>query len=113
MEKIHEINEAGHAVEMLFWLKDAGNQWRIRGEAFAVGAGADATAGHVDGAEGFARDEIRKGMRRVQRKRPQEGEGEGESRKDEEGRAEEWTWERAVTTYFANHTPVMRGMLLQ
>lgn len=64
-----------------------GSQWRIKGAAFFIG---DQDGGSV---ENKARGEIQRGLRV----------------RSDDGR-EEWTWERQVTTYFANHTPILRGL---
>ena len=43
MEKVGEIQPggsesgAGNEIEMVFWLKDVGSQWRIKGVAFVIG----------------------------------------------------------------------------
>lgn len=93
MEKVGHIqpgsseSDAGSEVEMVFWLKDAGSQWRIKGDAFVIG---DQDGGSV---EDEAREEIQRGLRI----RSEDGCG-------------RWTWERQVTTYFANHTPILRGL---
>lgn len=90
MEKVGQIqpseSDTGNEVEMVFWLKDVGSQWRIKGVAFVIG---DSNGGS---AEDRAREEIQRGLRV----------------RSDDGR-EDWTWERQVTIYFANHTPVLRG----
>ena len=88
MEKIGQLEASGNVVEAVFWLKDVGNQWRVRGEAFVIG---DPSGGEQ---EHKASEEIRKGLRVCD---------------GCEGKEKEWSWERQVTTYFANHTPVLRG----
>ena len=101
MEKVAQIQPSsrsgegeafvGNQVELVFWLKDVMKQWRIRGAAFVIGA-SDGSVGERE-----ARREIQRGMRVLP-------EGHGHEK--------EWTWERQVTTYFANHSPVMRGLFL-
>lgn len=94
MEKASQIQPldsgsfVGNDVEMVFWLKDVASQWRVKGAAFLIG---DSEWNSVE--EGRAREEIQKELR----VRPGES-GDG------------WTWERQVTTYFANHSPVLRGL---
>ncbi|EAW12966.1 uncharacterized protein ACLA_014030 [Aspergillus clavatus NRRL 1] len=88
MEKVGQLKQSGNAVEAVFWLKESGNQWRVRGEAFVFG---DPQGGEE---EEKARKKISKGMR---------------TRGDGGGNEKDWGWERQVTTYFANHTPVLRG----
>lgn len=94
MEKASQIQPlgsdsfVGNDVEMVFWLKDVANQWRVKGAAFMIG--------DPDGApleEGRAKEELQKGLRACS----------GEN-------GDDWTWERQVTMYFANHTPVLRGL---
>lgn len=101
MEKVAQIQPssrsgdkafAGNQVELVFWLSDVMKQWRIKGSAFVIGD----SDGSVEESE--ARKEIQRGLR----VRP-----DGHGHTDEE-----WTWERQVTTYFANHSPVMRGVFL-
>ncbi|OJJ50836.1 hypothetical protein ASPZODRAFT_126786 [Penicilliopsis zonata CBS 506.65] len=90
MEKLQEINSrSGHAVEAVFWLRDMATQWRVKGLAFGIGAARE------EEGEQTARAEIKKAMR--------------VKAGSEEGSQSTWSWEREVTTYFANHTPVMRG----
>lgn len=93
MEKVAQIQpsegegERGNEIEMVFWLKDVASQWRIKGVAFVIGNPERESTG-----EKTARGEIQRGLRVCS----------DDSRED-------WTWERQVTTYFANHSPVMRG----
>ena len=101
MEKVAQIQPssrsgeekafAGNQVELVFWLKDVMKQWRIRGSAFVIG-NSDGSVGERE-----ARKKIQRGMR---------------VRPEGHGHEKEWTWERQVTTYFANHSPVMRGLFL-
>ena len=88
MEKTAQLRESGGAVEALFWVKDAMVQWRVRGSAFAIGGG----EGNEE--ENAAREKIMHRMRRV---------------KEVAGEDKDWDWERLVTAYFANMSPVMRG----
>lgn len=95
MEKAFQIQPSpsgsfvGNDVEMVFWFKDVANQWRIKGTAFIIGGPENSVE------ENKAREEIQAGLR-------------VRSGKSDDG----WTWERQVTTYFANHTPVLRGQFL-
>lgn len=105
MEKVAQIQPSSRSgegegeaftenqVELVFWLSDVMKQWRIKGSAFVIGD-SDGSVGERE-----ARKEIQRGMR----VRPGNGHGHD---------AKEWTWERQVTTYFANHSPVMRGLFL-
>ncbi|KAL2862311.1 uncharacterized protein BJX67DRAFT_366471 [Aspergillus lucknowensis] len=91
MKKTGELAESDGVVEGLFWFEPVSVQWRIRGRAIVIGGPA------MEKAEWEARERIRKGMRL------REGvDGNGEDVKS-------WDWDRQVTTYFAAHTPVMRG----
>lgn len=92
MDKLPQLESSGHAIEAVFWLKDLMTQWRIKGTAYAIGnpSGEDAEE------EKTSRTEIRKALR---------------VKGDNNNTIAKWTWERAVTKYFANHSPVARGML--
>ncbi|PLN85988.1 hypothetical protein BDW42DRAFT_159819 [Aspergillus taichungensis] len=84
MEKTAQLRESGGAVEAVFWVQGAMVQWRVRGRAFAIGGGE----------ESAAREKIMTRMRRVE---------------ETTGEEKDWDWERLVTAYFANMSPVMRG----
>jgi hypothetical protein len=90
MDKLPQLESSGHAIEAVFWLKDLMNQWRIKGTAYAIGnpSGEDAEE------EKTSRTEIRKALR---------------VKGDNDGDIAKWTWEKAVTKYFANHSPIARG----
>lgn len=83
--------ETGGPVEAVFWIREASTQWRISGRAFVLG---DPRGNQEHG----VRESIRRGMRRVD-----------SSSDTGTGKDEDWSWERQVTVYFANHTPVLRG----
>ncbi|KAJ5746216.1 hypothetical protein N7520_011398 [Penicillium odoratum] len=91
MEKLPQIDAAGHAVEGVFWLKDLMTQWRVKGRAFAFGN----PAGEDDIEELVSREKVKEWLR---------------AKQHVDGDIKEWTWEKAVTEYFANHSPMMRGM---
>ncbi|KAH8705453.1 hypothetical protein BGW36DRAFT_367605 [Talaromyces proteolyticus] len=88
MQKIEQFNEFDGAIEVVFWVKEVMTQWRLRGTAFVIGDDAKKSV------EQTARAEIIKGLR----KRPSQA-----------STVSEWTWEKEITAYFANHSPVMRG----
>lgn len=90
MDKLPQLESSGHAIEAVFWLKDLMTQWRIKGTAYAIGnpSGEDAEE------EKTSRNEIRKALR---------------VKGDNDSDIAKWTWEKAVTKYFANHSPVARG----
>ena len=114
MQKVGQIfaTSAGHAssdeqvqgsggggpVEAVWWIKDTGTQWRVRGEAFVVGKDIDDVK-EGEGSSGVrtVRSEVGRRMRRVD-----EGETKGE---------EEWSWGRELTAHFGNCSPSMRGTL--
>ena len=89
MGKVRDFKEFDGAVEAVFWVKEVMTQWRMRGRAFVIGADPS------EQDETQARREVKKGLRL---KRPLES-----------GRREDWSWENEITTYFANHSPIMRG----
>lgn len=89
MEKLPQLESSGNAVEAMFWLKDLMMQWRIKGRALSIG-----NPRGEDGSEKVARAEIGRGLRL----------------KSDAIDSKSWTWEKAVTKYFANHSPIMRGM---
>lgn len=101
MEKVEQMLASGGVVEAVFWLKDVASQWRVSGRAFVVGGSDDC------GVEGEARREVRKGLR-LKEKNKDNGPGGSGIEGDDDG----LDWEKAVTVYFANHSPVMRGLFL-
>jgi pyridoxamine 5'-phosphate oxidase len=92
MAKIEELAQSEGAVEAVFWIEDAATQWRVHGKAFVIGGPAAVSE------EQAAREEIRKGLR------PRH---EGSQKNERQGG---WSWDHEVTAYFANHTPVLRGL---
>lgn len=85
MGKVSDLKEFDGAVEAVFFVKEVMTQWRMRGTGFVIGGDAS------DEDEKQARKEIENGLRLK-----------GSNR-------EAWSWENEITTYFANHSPVMRG----
>ncbi|OQE44323.1 hypothetical protein PENCOP_c002G01892 [Penicillium coprophilum] len=90
MEKLSQLESSGHAVEAVFWLKDLMTQWRIKGTAYVIGD----PSGEDSQIEKSSRTEISKALR-------VKGGADSDVAK--------WTWQNAVTKYFANHSPVARG----
>ncbi|KAJ5606999.1 hypothetical protein N7537_003618 [Penicillium hordei] len=90
MDKLPQLESSGHAIEAVFWLKDLMTQWRIKGTAYAIGN----PSGEDSEEEKTSRNEIRKALR---------------VKGDNDSDIAKWTWEKAVTKYFANHSPVARG----
>ncbi|KGO41705.1 FMN-binding split barrel-like protein [Penicillium expansum] len=89
MDKLPQLESSGHAIEAVFWLKGLMTQWRIKGTAYAIG-----NPSGEDAEEKISRTEIRKELR-----------AKGGTDSD----IAKWTWEKAVTKYFANHSPIARG----
>lgn len=89
MEKLPQLKSSGNAIEAVFWLKDVMTQWRIKGTAYAIG---NSTSNEAEN-EKASRGEIMKGLRM----------------KGHDRDTANWTWDKAVTKYFANHSPIARG----
>lgn len=90
MDKLEQLENSEHAIEAMFWLKDLMTQWRIKGKALAVGD----PRGVESEQEKANRESLLSSLR---------------IKDDYNGSAEDWTWERAITKYFANHSPLARG----
>ncbi|BCS19102.1 uncharacterized protein APUU_11930A [Aspergillus puulaauensis] len=88
MGKVGQLADSDDVVEGVFWFEEVSAQWRVRGRAVTVGAPEE------EEEERKVRDMVKKGMR-------EKGDG--------NGNIKDWSWERQVATYFANHSPVMRG----
>ncbi|RMZ72518.1 pyridoxamine 5 -phosphate oxidase-domain-containing [Pyrenophora seminiperda CCB06] len=109
MEKVGQIfaTSAGHAerreqvlgsggggpVEAVYWIKEAGTQWRIKGRAFVV-------AEDVEGGDG---GEESSGVRTVK------SEVGKRMRVVEQGKEGEFSWGREVTGFFGNQSPGIKG----
>ncbi len=110
MQKVLEIfsSSAGHAekdeqvqgsggggpVEAVWWIKDTGTQWRIKGEAFVVGTDIEGEGGESSGVR-TVKSEVGERMRVV-----------------DGSKGHEWSWGRELTGHFGNCSPGMRGMFL-
>lgn len=95
MEKLDQLESTGNHIEAMFWLKEVMVQWRIKGKAYSIGnpdPGSEREAG--------LRPKLFEALRVKE-----------DYRGGLSGDADKWTWEKAVTKYFANHSPVMRGKL--
>jgi pyridoxamine 5'-phosphate oxidase len=84
----------GGPVEAVWWVKEVGVQWRVKGTAFVVANDID-QEGHEESS----------GVRTVKsevgsRMRVKEGMG---------GKEGEWSWGKEVTGHFGNCSPGMRG----
>lgn len=90
-EEQEQGSGGGGAVEAVWWNKDEGVQWRVKGRAFVVAMDID-SANHsgvrtVKNAVG-ERMRVVKGM---------------------EGKEAEWKWGQEITGHFGNMSPGMRG----
>ncbi|GLI72769.1 hypothetical protein PoHVEF18_000953 [Penicillium ochrochloron] len=96
MEKLEQLESTGNNIEAMFWLKEVMVQWRIKGRAYSIG-----NPNPSSEKESGLRPELFKALR---------------VKEDYHGNlsvdADKWTWEKAVTKYFANHSPVMRDLRL-
>lgn len=88
MEKVEQLNETGDAIEVMFWVKEVMAQWRLRGKAFIIGDEESKPN------EQAARSHVEKGLRR---------------KSSDDTESKDWSWDKEVTAYFANHSPAMRG----
>lgn len=82
----------GGPVEAVWWIKDTGTQWRMKGEAFVVGR--DIDGGESSGVR-TVKSEVGRRMRRT----------------EAEGQEGDWSWAKELTAHFGNCSPGMRGML--
>jgi hypothetical protein len=106
MEKVGQIfaTSAGHAesndqiqgsggggpVEAVYWNADTGTQWRIKGRAFVI----------ADDIEG---DEESSGVRTVK------SEVGKRMRIVDEGKEDQFSWQRELTGFFGNQSPGIKG----
>lgn len=87
MEKVEQLKNSGGVAECVFWLADVKTQWRVRGTVWVIG---DPEGGEYE-------EEARRRVLAASWLVGKDGERDG------------WTVQRQVATYFANHSPVMRG----
>ncbi|KAJ6102419.1 hypothetical protein N7486_004846 [Penicillium sp. IBT 16267x] len=92
MDKLPQIVESGYHVEAVFWLQDLMTQWRVKGRAFAFGEPDFENSNSPEDTESVIRI------------------GECLRHKENYDESKEWTWDNVVTEYFANHSPMMRGV---
>lgn len=83
-----EGSGGGGAVEAVWWIKDTGTQWRIKGQAFVVAPDVEGKGKQSEGIEEL-KSEVGERMRKVQ-----------------EG---DWSWGKELTAHFGNCSPKMRG----
>ena len=81
----------GGPVEAVWWIKEVGTQWRIRGEAFVVGNDIEGDGGESSGVR-TVKSEVGARMRVVK-----------------EGAESDWSWAKELTGHFGNCSPGMRG----
>lgn len=110
MEKVDNIR-FNDAIEAVFYLRDLSVQWRIKGTAHIIGSS------DSDPEEQRSRQEISKGLRKLD---PPKEEPDPVAllgyNKDEVPQQKlqkeylPWSWEKVMTIYFANHSPLLRGL---
>ena len=81
----------GGAVEAVWWIKDEGVQWRVKGRAFVVGTDMDS---ENDSGVRTVKSEVGERMRVAT---------------GMEGKEGQWSWGREITGHFGNMSPGMRG----
>jgi pyridoxamine 5'-phosphate oxidase len=81
----------GGAVEAVFWIKEVGKQWRIRGEAYVL---APDVEGPSEESSGVRTLKSRVGER---------------LRVVDESQRDNWSWKKELDTQFMNLAPGMRG----
>jgi pyridoxamine 5'-phosphate oxidase len=108
MEKVGQIfaTSAGHAesreqvqgsggggpVEAVYWVKETGTQWRIKGRAYVVAD--DIEEAEESSGVRTVKSEVGKRMRVL-----------------EEGKEGDWSWQRELTGFFGNQSPGIKGIL--
>ena len=83
----------GGPVEAVWWIKEVGTQWRIKGEAFVVGNDIEGDGEESSGVR-TVKSEVGARMRVVK-----------------EGGENSWSWATELTGHFGNCSPGMRGKL--
>ncbi|MDI1486244.1 MAG: hypothetical protein OHK93_005470 [Ramalina farinacea] len=86
----------GGPVEAVYWIKETGTQWRVRGTAWVIGNDIDETRGDVPGA-------VSSGVRVVK------SEVGRRMQVLDESEVENWSWGKELTGHFGNCSPGMRG----
>lgn len=106
MEKVGQIfgTSAGHAesseqtqgsggggpVEAVWWIKETGTQWRIKGRAYVVSQ--DIEGKEESSGVRTVKSEVGKRMRLV-----------------DESKEKDWSWSRELTAIFGNQSPTIKG----
>lgn len=82
----------GGPVEAVWWIKDEGVQWRVKGHAFVVAPDIETDSG--SSGVRTVKSEVGERMRIV---------------KGMEGKEGDWSWAKEITGHFGNMSPGMRG----
>lgn len=82
----------GGPCEAVWWIKEVGMQWRVRGTAFVVAPDIEGESGEGSSGVRTVKSEVGGRMRVVK----------------EEGR-EAWSWKRELRAHFGNMSPGLRG----
>lgn len=111
-EELMQGSGGGGPVEAVWWIKDVGMQWRVRGRAYVVAPDID-WAGRQGGKESSGVRTVKSALgerMRLLAGGKEKGEGGDDGAAGEaEGKREEWSWERELTAHFGNCSPGMRG----
>ena len=93
-EELTKGSGGGGPIEAVWWNKDAGTQWRVRGRAYVVAPDIDSSEDGRGGSSGVrtVKSEIGKRMRILSA-----------------GETTDWSWTRELTGHFGNVSPGMRG----
>ena len=78
----------------MWWIKETGTQWRLKGEAFIVGQDIEGDGEQSKESSGVrtVKSELGSRMRVV-----------------DEGKEGEWSWSKELTGHFGNNSPGLRG----
>ncbi|KAG9999159.1 hypothetical protein KCU82_g22361, partial [Aureobasidium melanogenum] len=84
----------GGPCEAVYWIKETGVQWRLKGEAFVVGPDIEGEGEQSKESSGVrtVKSELGSRMRVV-----------------DEGKQGEWSWNKELTAHFGNNSPGLRG----
>lgn len=85
----------GGPVEAVYWIKDTGSQWRIRGKCWFVSADDVEGSSQQNSGTVTVKSQVGRYMR------PKEG--------SEAGNPSDWSWKLEVENHFENLSPMMRG----
>jgi len=87
----------GGPVEAVWWIKETGTQWRMKGEAFVVGEDIEGQGEQSKESSGVrtVKSELGSRMRVV-----------------DEAKKGEWSWKKEITGHFGNMSPGLRGELI-